>query len=194
MSNPVSSIIFAYRNVHKTENGEIGRAPVFVGQAANVVSEVAKFDNIVGSSTKAATSIFSNIAEKNKPLKYITKGVKFASENVNPLICASSVLKVATAKDKKKTAIVEAGALSGMFMGEGLMKKYQDSIFSEKNVENVVKKIADKGIMKSVMNKILESKASGKVGTIVKGLTFVCASMSSYAIGQKFAENFAKSV
>ncbi|MCI1274158.1 MAG: hypothetical protein LKG27_06980 [Clostridiaceae bacterium] len=203
MSNPISSLIFTYRSAKKAENGEIGRAPVCVGQAANVFNEVSKFDNMIGSSTKAAASIFKNLSENKalkdtgkpyeytqKALHYTGRAVKFASENVNPLICISSGIKVATSDDKVGTGITEGGALCGMFMGEGLMKKYQDSIFTGKNVEKVIEKASKNGILKSVGEKIIKSNSSNKVALLAKGIAFVCASMSSYAIGEAAGKNF----
>lgn len=194
MGNPISGLIFTCRSADKTQKGDIGRAPVTVGQFSNLCSEIAKFDNAIGAGAKSASSVFCELAKENKAFEYIGKGVKFASNNVNPLICASSVLKVATSDDKTKTAIVETGALSGMFLGEGLMKIHLDDFINDKTIHKQLTNIQNKGIFKTLADKILKSKAEGKIATILKGLIFVAGSIASYNVGQYISEDFANKV
>ncbi|MBP3925404.1 hypothetical protein J6E39_09240 [bacterium] len=191
MANPVSSLIFAYRNTDKTSNGDIGRAPVAIGQATNLFNEIAKFDNMIGAGAKSALSIFCDSSKHNKAIDYAGKGLKFASEHVNPLICASSVLKTATSDDKVQTGLTEICALSGMFLGEGLAKQYLEKNFTDKNVEKYLRNLSQKGICKNLAEKILNSNSSSKAATILRGLLFVCASLTSYAAGEKLGKEFA---
>ena len=128
MFSPVASFIFACRNVDKTKDGDVGRSAVAAGQAAGLVQEVSKYDGLVANSARSALSVFSNLAKENKAFEYATKAVKFAADNVNPLICASGVLKTAMSDDKIETGITEIAALSAMFAGEGMIKKNYDKI------------------------------------------------------------------
>ncbi len=166
MSNAVSSLIFAYRNVGKTQNGEIGRAPVAAAQGINVLSEVARYNKAIAKGTEAATSMFSNLAKHNKAVDYAVKGVNWATKNVNPLICVSGGIKVLTSDDKVSSAIKETSALATMFAGERLAKE--------------------------ILPKIIKSQ--GKGGALLKGILFVCASIGSYSAGEYFGKNLSKEV
>lgn len=167
MSNAVSSLIFACRNVNKTENGEIGRAPVAAAQSINVLNQVSKYNKVIAKGTDAAVSVFEDLAKKSKPVDYAVKGVKWATKNVNPLICVSGGIKVAMSDDKSSAAIKEIAALSTMFAGETAAKK--------------------------LLPKIVEKLPVGhKVGGVIKGLLFVGASIASYSAGEKLGANLAE--
>ncbi len=194
MANLWTSLIFSSRNVKKTENGEIGRAPVAAGQAANAFKAVAKYDNAVGRGAQTATSIFTKMSKDSKVLKYAGKVVDFASKNINPLICVSSGIKVATSDNKLETGILEAGALAGMFLGEGVMKRYQDKIFNETNVTKVINKAHNNKTIGKFAQKVLKTKYAGKYAELVKGIAFVAVSISSYSAGKKLADNLAGEV
>ena len=124
----VANILFTIRNGNRTQNGEGGRGLVTVGQAAKFFKQVSSYDNMFGHGTKSAINAFQKIAQSDKTFKYISKGVKFASENINPLICVSSGINVLTSDDKQSAVIAEAGNLAGMFAMEGWMKKHLDGI------------------------------------------------------------------
>ena len=169
MSNAVSSLIFACRNVNKTENGEIGRAPVAAVQSINVLNQVSKYNKAIAQGTDAAVSVFENLAKKSKPVDYAVKGVKWATKNVNPLICVSGGIKVAMSDDKPSAAIKEVAALSTMFAGESIAKK--------------------------VLPMLIEKLPLGnKAGAVVKGLLFVGASIASYSAGEKLGTVLADEV
>ena len=93
MFSAVASGIFAVRNAKKTENGEVGRSAVTLGQTAGVVQEVAKYDGTIAKTARSACSVFSDLAKENKAFEYAGKVTKFAVNNVNPLICVSGVIK-----------------------------------------------------------------------------------------------------
>lgn len=166
MANAVSSLIFACRNVDKTQNGEIGRAPVAAAQGINVLGEIARYNKAIAKGTDAAVSVFNNLAERSKPVDYALKGVKWATKNVNPLICVSGGLKVAMSDDKTSSAVKEVAALSTMFAGEGIAKK--------------------------VLPKLI--KSNGKVGMAARGLLFVGASITSYSAGEYVGVDLAKNI
>ncbi len=194
MFSPVASCIFACRNVDKTKNGDVGRSAVAAGQAAGLVQEVSKYDGLVANSARSALSVFSNLAKENKAFEYATKAVKFAADNVNPLICASGVVKTAMSDDKIGTGVTEATALTAMFAGEGMIKKYYDKAVNSSSVKNGIKNLSKNKIMKPVFEYLEKHQLKGKAGAIIKGLLFVGGSMTSYAIGQKFGETTAKRV
>ena len=177
MSNVVSSLIFAHRNVGKTQNGEIGRAPVAAAQAINVINEVSKYNKTVAQGTDAAVSIFTNLAKTNKAADYAVKGVNWATKHVNPMIAASGVIKVAMAEDKLSAGIKETAALGTMFAGEKLANMALKALAQCKNP-----KIA----------KLFNTNT--KVGAIVHGLLFVAASIASYSVGEKLGDNAAKEI
>lgn len=194
MFSAVASGIFAYRNADKTKNGDIGRGAVTYGQTAGLIQEIAKYDGLAANAARSTLSVFSDLAKQNKAFEYAGKVTKFAIDNVNPLICASSVIKTAMSEDKVGTGITEAAALSAMFAGEGMVKMYYDKAANSKEVQSAIKKLSDKKMIKPVFDYVEKHKLGGKVGAVVKGLIFVGGSMGSYAIGQKFGEDFSSRI
>ena len=194
MANIFSSAIFCGRNIDKTANGEFGRSAVATGQGVNVIREIGKLDNAAGDAIRSTTSIFSDMAKGSKILNYTGKALDFASKNVNPLICVSSGLKVISSDNKAETALTEIGALSGMFLGEGLWKRVQHSLINEKTVGSAIEKLSANPNAKKYLGKILNSKFAGKYAELLKGLIFVTVSISSYAIGQNLGKNVAGQV
>ena len=161
-----STVLFFLRNGNRAQNGEGGRGFVAIGQGAKVVKEICEYDNIFGKSAKSAVNAFKTVAQNDKVFNGISKGVKFASENVNPLIVVSSGINVLTSEDKQSTVIAEAGNLAAMFAMEGWMKK---------NLDNVLKNLP--------INK--------KWMPIVRGIAFVIGSIGASTIGYKIAKTFA---
>lgn len=194
MFSAVASGIFAYRNADKAKNGDIGRGAVTLGQTAGLVQEVAKYDGLAANAARSTLSVFSDLAKQNKAFEYAGKVTKFAIDNVNPLICASSVIKTAMAEDKVGTGITEAAALAAMFAGEGTIKAYYDKVADSPEMKSFIKKLSDKKYIKPVFEYIEKHKLNGKIGAVIKGLIFVGGSMGSYAIGQKFGENISERV
>ena len=162
----VANILFTIRNGNRTQNGEGGRGLVTVGQAAKFFKQVKNYDNVFGDVTKSAINAFSRISENDKAFGYLSKGVKFASENINPLICVSSGINVLTSDDKQSAVIAEAGNLAGMFAMEGWMKKHLDGIVEKLPI-------------------------SKKWKPILRGILFVCGSIGAstlcYNLGKKAA-------
>jgi len=179
MSNVISSLIFAHRNIDKTQNGDIGRAPVAAAQCVNVLNEVSRYNKAVAQGTDAAVSIFKDMAKTNKAAEYAVKGVSWATKNVNPMIAASGVLKVAMSDDKLSAGITETSALATMFAGEKLANKALEALgkcnFKNANIAKLFNK-------------------SSKVGAIVHGLLFVAASIASYSAGEYMGKDLAKEV
>ena len=190
----VPSGIFCYRNIKKVENGEPQRGTVAFAQGAKIVQALANYNETTAKTAGNAMSIFNEYAKKYKPVDYAGKAVKWATKNVNPLICASSVIKTATAEDKVGTGITEAGALAGMFAGEGLMKLHLDKFI---NAENVTKAagLADKAKWLKPLAKFMNKAGNNsKIAAVIKGIVFVCGSMGSYSLGQKLADQYSDKV
>ena len=194
MFSPVASTIFAYRNAEKTKNGDVGRSVVTVGQCAGVVQEISKYDNIFAVSARSALKAYENLAKDSKVLGYAGKALKFAADNVNPLICASGAVKVAMAEDKVHAGITETMALAGMFLGEGIMKQTFNGIFNEQNVKNTAQKAADNNILKPLAEAFQNSKFAGRTAGFLKGVLFVCGSIISYAMAEKAGNFYAEDI
>ena len=193
MYSAVASGIFAVRNVDKTKNGDIGRSTVALGQTAGVLQEIAKTNGVAANAARSTISVFSDLAKQNKAFEYAGKFTKFAVDNVNPLICASGVVKTAMSDDKIGTGVTEGTALAAMFTGEALIKQNYDKIANSQTVKSACKKLADSKVLKPVLENISKYH-SGKTGTIVKGLTFVAGSMASYAVGEKLGKDLSKKI
>lgn len=184
----VSSGLFCARNVGKAENkGESGqwgvaasRGGVAAGQAKNVLSQVQKYDNEIGKSAKAAVDALKNAAKTDKILNGAYKVVDFASKNVNPLICVSSIFDVLTSDDKESTLIKDAAALTSMFAVEHLMKQHLKDTLKEASKVKGIDKIAEK-----VMKFGAKYKNGGKIPAIIHGVAFVVGSCAAYSLGEK---------
>lgn len=196
MYSVAASSFFALRNADKTKNqeGEIGRSVVAVGQAAGVVQEIAKLDGIVANGARSALSVFSDLAKDNKAFKYAGKATQFAINNVNPLICVSGVIKTSLSDDKVKTGVTEAAALSSMFVWEGCTKEYYENIVNSDKCKSLIESASKNRFLKPVFEFIEKHKLQGKVGSGIKALTFVAASMTGYTIGEKYGGNLADKV
>ncbi len=187
-ANAVSSLIFACRNVDKTKGGEIGRAPVAAAQGIKVANEVVRYNKALSTGADAAISAFDKMAKSSKVVDYGLKGVRWAVNNVNPLICVSSGIKTLTAEDKVSTGIKEVTALSTMFAGEAIAKQLLNNKELHKTIATKATKVAPK-----LMEKIAPA-LSGRIGNIIKGLLFVGASIASYTVGEKLGNNLVEEV
>ena len=164
-----STVLFFLRNGNRAQNGEGGRGFVAIGQGAKVVKQICEYDNIFARGAKSAVDAFKTVAQNDKVFNGISKGVKFASENVNPLIVVSRGINVLTSDDKQSTIVAEAGNLSAMFAMEGWMKK---------NLDNVLK---DLPISKKWM-------------PIVRGIAFVIGSIGASTVGYKIGKTVASKI
>lgn len=157
----VATVGFAIRNIDKTTSGDWGRLLVALGQTANAIKAGAEHNSYL----KSGVNALKKVAESDSVFKGVSKGVKFVSNNINPLIVVSSGYNVLTAKkeERKKTLFSEAGCIAGMFLGEGWMKK---------NLNPIIEKLP----------------VSNKWKPVIKGLIFIGGSIGSSTIGQKLTE------
>lgn len=161
----VATVGFVFRNGQKVSNGDAGRIPVLVGQAVNAVKAGADSGKAIAKPAQAIINTCSEVAKTDPLFNGLSKAVKFASNNVNPLITASSGLKVFLAKkeDRIKTLITEGGTLGGMFLAEGWMKK---------NLVGILDKLP----------------IAGKWKPIIKGLVFIAGSIGFSTLGGKLGK------
>lgn len=168
--SPFATYGFVGTNYNKVSNGDWTRYPVLGGQLANGVEysmgKCAEKSSIFARSLNSAKTKLSALANNSKIFKGIEKTVKFTQNNINPLIVASGITKVALAEkeDREKTIFSEGGMIAGMFAGEGWMKKHLE---------------------KKVLSKLPVDK---KWAPVAKGVLFVTGSLTASAIGQKAGE------
>lgn len=157
----VATVGFAVRNIDKTTSGDWGRLLVALGQTANAIKAGAEHNSYL----KSGVNALKKVAESDSVFKGVSKGVKFVSNNINPLIVVSSGYNVLTAKkeERKKTLFAESGCIAGMFLGEGWMKK---------NLNPIIEKLP----------------VSNKWKPVIKGLIFIGGSIGSSTIGQMLTE------
>lgn len=160
----IANMLFFMRNGKRAQEGEGGRSVVAVAQGVKFFKQVSKYDNIFAKGAKGALKAFNAISENDKIFNSLSKGMKFASSNVNTLISLSSGLNVLTSKDKQYTFIAESGNLAGMFICERWMKKHLDKI-----------------IDKIPINK--------KWKPIIRGILFVSGSIGGSTLGYKLAKS-----
>lgn len=186
--------IFSKRRLDKAVNGDIGSYAVATGQIRNGVQAISNFDNAVGRAATTATKAFDAGAKATGALKYAVKGVNWAANHVNPLICVTSGIRVLRADDKKSEAINQAYALAGMFSFEKTSKLFLTPEGREKLLKFGFGK---EGISKKIMNVFAGlDKIAGAAGAskwvrigipVLKGIGFVCASIGGYALGSHIA-------
>lgn len=195
--SPISTGLFAFRNVEKAENGDSGRAVVAGCQGLNLCNEVAgsimKYDSALSKTARSAASVFSEMAKESKAFDYAGKAIKWGCDNVNPLICASGAIKVARSDDKVDAGIKEALALSTMFAGENFVKGNYDLAANSKFMKEMSKAAKETQALKPVFGYITKHKLGGKIGTAIKGLALVGASITSYNIGEYLGKDFSSS-
>lgn len=192
--SPIATSYFAVKSIDKTQHGEVGRSTVAAGQAAGLVQDAAKGNSIFSGTARSILSGCSNLAKAHTAFKYAGKVVQFAADHVNPLICVSSVIKTGMSDDKVGTGITEVGALSAMFAGEGFIKQHYDKAINSKTCKDKLAKAAKNKYLKPVFEYLEKNNLKGTAGTIIKGLVFITASVSSYAAGQHIGEDISKRV
>lgn len=167
MFSLLSTALFMGRNGYRAQNGEDGRFLVAGAQGVKFLRETAKYNNAIGASASSFLGSVSNIAKSDKAFNALSKTVKFASDNVNPLIACLSAFNVITAQDKQTALISESGNIGGMLLAEGWMAKNLDKYLSQLPI-------------------------SKKWMPVVRGIAFVMGSITASTLGQKMTSRLAK--
>lgn len=174
--SPIATFGFVGTNANKVANGDWTRYTVLGGQCLNAAEStaqtIAKKSSVFAKTYDHAATAWENLAKSDKVFNGVSKTVKFLKKNINPMIVASGVTKVALAKkeDREKTLYSEGAMIAGMFLGEGWMKKHLDKV---------------------VLSKLPVSK---KWMPIVKGTLFVAGSLTASTIGQKLGQALFKRI
>lgn len=128
-----SSGVFSFRKVDSAANSTnpfVGAMNMDIagGQVLNAakgVSNVAKYsENALSSGIVSAEESIKNLAKTDKVVGGISKVLNFTADNINPLICLTSGVKVATSDNKEEALVEEGCALGAMFGSETLAKRF----------------------------------------------------------------------
>ena len=218
-SNAIFSFRRASRGVDAIEenpmyaamNMDIAAAQVTKGaRAAKALSIVAEDGS--KEALELASNVTSGAAEKIKATTNMSKGAKFlkgaqkvinfTADNINPVICVTSGIKVLGSDDKVDEGARESIRLGSMFGAEALTKRIVGMPYTKKiNGKNVTFKREGLGekfykeVFSSKQKEAIEQAAKTKaivkyLPSTAKGLLFVGASIGGYKLGDKIAESF----
>ncbi len=172
----ISSTIFSTRRANSGAEALCSSNPIVgamnmdiaggqILNAAKGVSNIAK-----ESATSLATGITSAeesikaLSKCDKVVGGIGKVLNFTADNINPIICLTSGVKVATSDNKKEDAIKEGTALGVMFASENMAKKVLGIAKNVKyNPETMVEN--DKGVyeIKNGEKKLIAEKGKYQI-------------------------------
>lgn len=178
-------------------NMDIAAGQTFKG--VNAAKEVAQ---AAGVDTKFLTEGAGEAIKSSKVIGGIGKVIDFTANNINPIICATSALKVLCGEeDKGDAAFREGVSLGTMFASEHVAKNFLGMPYVKKENGKKVSYKRNAGYKKiDFLNKQAEAlkdfcetkKAFNKVSLrfvpgALKGLGFVCASIAGYQLGNAIA-------
>ena len=166
----VATLGFIGTNGNKVfEQEDWTRIPVLTGQIINALDEASNLNSKLAGKTCKLVTTCENLAKNDKVFGSVFNAGKFIKNNINPLIVASGVTKVALTKkeDREKAFVTEGGMLSGMFLAEGFMKRNLDGYLAKATF---------------LPKKFLP---------IVKGVIFLSASLTGSSIGRKIGKQIA---
>ena len=179
LSSIVSSSIFGIRNCDKGNDGHVVRFWVALGQIRNVFNAIKEIDNSIGKTAQTASALLDHAANNSIFVEGLGKAAKFAGKHINPLIVASGIYDVCVSDNKLDTAVVTGTALTTMFTGEKLMKKYMNDI---------PKLNCFKGIAEKIGTIAATTKYGKFIGPVLSGVSFVLGSCMSYFVGEKIGK------
>jgi hypothetical protein len=140
-------------------------------------------------------SAFKGLSTSSKFLKFFGTVLNTISNNINPLICCASGIKVLGSDDKADTAVREILGLGTMFSFEGAAKAIIGMPIYKANGQSIQRKACpffEKQV--KALDDLLKETAlfkkisSSSVHGALKGLLFVLASIAGYKIGNKIAD------
>lgn len=170
-------------------NFDIAAGQILKGARAAKAIAIAT-DSEAAKAMDGATNAIKAVSNSNKIAKGVSKLVEFTSNNVNPIICVASGVKVLTSDDKVDTGVREGIALTTMFAAESLTKDliglpkdgktqtaiYKKNLFLKKQVEAVKDYCKTKKTLKYVPG-------------IAKGSFFALGSVLGYKTGEAFVNS-----
>ena len=176
LSNAVRKAWFAYTNNEKGQN--LARADRMERKITSYCQDVGVAGDLVSvakDSTRGAQCFNS-----------------LAATAVNPILCVASLSRALSEEDKKSAMIQESGAMLGMFLFEGVTKQALGltkdtglwSKFCAKIAAPLTKAVKSTGFIAKLPN--------NKYTAILKGLTFIAASCTGFALGKSFGKSITK--
>ena len=217
-----SSFIFSTRRMNKAANSDnlavsLGNADVASGQIKNALDGISSLAKETKSGVvagfKGAHEAIKGLSKESSFFEGAGKVIGFTADHVNPVITAVSGVKVLCSDDKESALIEEGCALGGMFAFEGAAKNmlelpkfskdkttgekistprvafYKSNPMLKTQSEKMEKAVKDYCATKKLFNKLSLKGAPG----VVRGLTFVAASISGYNLGEKLGSNINES-
>ena len=200
LANALRKGWFAYTNGEKGNN--YTRADRLERKVTSYCQDIAAADEaikVAKETTKgsryvnALTNTLNSSKSTSKLLEWAGKGANFASKAVNPILCVASGARVLSAKDKKSALLQEAGAMGGMFLFEGIIKKNLGlNGKPAAYVNNKVLSGAAKAIKTfAATNKFLKHIPTNRLTGILKAAIFVIGSCTGFALGGKLGKTVA---
>ena len=153
-------------------------------------------------SINAMSNAFKGFTESSKFFKLFSKVLNFASDNVNPLICAAGAIKVLGSDDKADAASREILGLGTMFGFEYAAKRILGMPYKALHLDGTSEMVAREAlyhknpfIEKQVKAfedycstaKLFKKISLASVPGALKGIFFVIASITGYKLGGKIA-------
>ena len=165
----IATLGFIGTNGNKVfEQEDWTRIPVLTGQIINALDEASNLNAKIAGRTCKLITTCENMAKSDKVFGSVFNAGKFIKNNINPLIVASGITKVALTKkeDREKAFVTEGGMLAGMFLAEGFMKRNLDGYLAKLPLPK-------------------------KVLPVVKGVVFLTASLTGSSLGRKLGKKVA---
>ena len=202
IANAFRSAVFSGMNCDKaydcTRSDNTERGMVSALQMKNSASSAMEAaHNSTGTTAQFLNSVSDTIKTEraaSKTFDYVCKGVNALSEWVNPILVGASLARVYYSDDKQSASIEEAGAMTGMFTAEGAAKRLLGLNKGAEATYNEYKMLKTAaGSIKDfcASNKYLSKLPPGKVGGVIKGLSFIAASCTGFSLGGKIGKTVA---
>lgn len=166
--------------------------------AGQTIKGLTAMGALAGTEFEGAKQWIKNTSQSSKAFSNVAKVLNFTSNNINPIICATSGIKVLGSDDKIDTAARESLALGTMFLFEGTAKKVLGMPKMVKNpetgkkeaqhVEGLYKKLFKEKQIEAIKEYCSTKKALKYLPGTAKGLGFVAASIGGYKLGNLMAE------
>lgn len=199
LANALRKGWFAYTNNEKGQN--LSRADHLERKVTSYCQDVGAagdFVNVAKGTTKGARC-FNTLAAtmkatetSSKLFEYTGKAVNFAGQAVNPILCVASAARALSEEDKKSAIIQEFGAMTGMFLFEGVTKQAlslsKDSSMWGKFCGGIAQNITKVAKATGLISKLPNNKYTG----ILKAITFIAASCAGFSFGRSVGKAITK--
>lgn len=168
--------------------------------AGQTIKGLTAIGALAGTEFEGAKKWIQASAANNKAFGGVAKALNFTANNINPIICVTSGIKVLGSDDKIDAAARESLALGSMFLFEGTAKKVlgmpkmvvnpETGKKEAQHVDGLYKKLFKEKQVEAIKQYFETKKALKYVPSAAKGLGFVAASIGGYKLGSLLAEQF----